>query len=116
MPQFARPLSASLLFLAALTTGASAIVAGGGDALDRKVYLKCGLENSKIVVVTNSTDKIIAAGTKISFSTLRRGSAARFDGSFASPDMAPGAYIKRPAVDSVSCTAWYVSPLLMRAP
>jgi hypothetical protein len=40
MPQFARPLSASVLFLAALTTGASAIVAGGG-AIDRKVYLKC---------------------------------------------------------------------------
>jgi hypothetical protein len=116
MPQFARPLSASLLFLAALTTGASAIVAGGSDAIDRKVYLKCGLENSKIVVVTNSTANIISAGTKISFSALRRGSTAHFDGSFVSPDMAPGAFIKRPAVDSVSCAAWYIRPLLLRAP
>ncbi|HEY5080949.1 MAG TPA: hypothetical protein VII91_03335 [Bauldia sp.] len=108
------PLLLAAVF-ASIATGASATGAGG-SALERNVYLKCGLENSKIVAVTNSTGKIITAGTKISFSALRRGSTAYFDGSFLSPDMVPGAAIKRPAVDSVSCTAWYVKPLLMQAP
>ena len=102
--------------LVAMVVHAAAAPVAETNALNRKVPLECQLQQSKIVVITNSTGQTISAGTHISFDTLRRGGAAHFDGSFASGTMPPGAVVHRPAVDSLSCTAWYTTQPVMKLP
>ena len=100
----------------AMVAHAAAAPVAATNALNRKVPLDCQLQQSKIVVITNSTSETISAGTRIGFDTVRRGTTAHFDGSFASGTMLPGAVVHRPAVDSLSCTAWYTTQPVMKLP
>jgi hypothetical protein len=109
-------LAACIAVMAATAGVAMAAPVGVTNAINRKVPLACQLMQSKIVVITNSTSGTISAGTRINFDALRRDGVHHFTGSFASGTMPPGASVQRPAVDALSCTAWYVAQPMMKLP
>src|SRR5665213_1463254 len=55
--------------LVAMVVHAGAAPVAETNALNRKVPLDCQLQQSKIVLITNSTSETISSGTHISFDT-----------------------------------------------
>jgi hypothetical protein len=71
------------------------------------VALGCRIENTKEIVVTNTTSATIAAGTTISYDAIRYGSTLHYGGTHLSPALAPGASFRFGGDQSSSCTASY---------
>jgi hypothetical protein len=76
------------------------------------VALGCRIENSKELVITNTTQGTIAAGTSVSYDAVRYRSTLHYGGSVAVPRMLPGTQVRLGGQDSASCTAWYRRELL----
>jgi hypothetical protein len=69
------------------------------------VALGCHIENVKVIVITNTTQGTINAGTAINYDAVRYRSTLHYGGSVLSPALAPGASFKIGGSDSSSCTA-----------
>lgn len=77
--------------------------------------LGCRIENLKEIVITNTTQGTIAAGTAISYDTVLYRSTLHLGATRSAPRMLPGTQIRLGVQASDSCTAWFrAAPL--RAP
>ena len=71
--------------------------------------LGCRIENLKEIVITNTTQRTIAAGTAISYDTVLYRSALHHSETRSAPRMLPGTQIRLGVQASDSCTAWFRS-------
>lgn len=79
------------------------------------VAIGCRIEDVKEIVLTNTSQATIPAGTVIGYDVVRYRSTSHYGGSVTSPRMPPGTQVRFGGEQSASCTAWY-RPQLQRAP
>ena len=98
----------------ALIAGHAGALPGRSDSI-LQVPLGCAISIGKVIVITNSTGGAIDAGTKMGYDAVRPDK-RHYGNAFAGPALARGASFQIDAQPSVSCTAWYIRPLRMKAP
>jgi hypothetical protein len=100
-------------FLASSAVADHAIAAtrlGGVKAL--KIHLLCAVTDPNVLLITNTSSKMISAGTKIWYDAVRIGNGQHYGGGFSTTGLLSGAIARKGVDPSSSCTAWFMRPIV----
>jgi len=105
----------SLVIVAAVTVIGSAANAAPPNAATSilKAPLGCSISYGKVIVITNTTNATIAAGTSMGYDAVRYGTGAHYGRTFIGPALPAGQQLKIGTEPTTSCTAWYKRQLMM---
>ena len=113
-------MNGSRAVLASLVAAAGAAASGGADSAVRldmlvnRVAIGCGIQNEKVLVITNTTGAPIAAGTRLSWDAVLKPNQRHQAGSLMlGVALQPDGVVKVGLAPASSCTAWFVRPLLL---
>jgi hypothetical protein len=107
-----RGFGSAVAAIAMLGGATSPLAAAQPDSAGTRVPLGCRIVASEMIVITNTRDEAISAGTSITYNAKRTSDGIHYGKTFTSGELAAGASVQKAGSPSDSCAAWFTRPLV----